>query len=250
MRRRREAMERMVPHTRRHFWSPDKLEKIIIKWKSFFFQSWNIFWFWKSSFSNVEIYFDGQPVVVKSMSRSPQAEPWIWFPANLFVSGHIFFSLSLSFFLSISLFVFGLDSKNVSESKKMKASSCKMPICVWLLIKTIIYLKWFCSYIGCEFESSCTPGGMMDTGCILELYRPYKVCSIAHVAKNVELKIEGHGWPLLFGLEIFFLRTLIEEWQGKPFDHRSVSVWPTFMNHWLTCVFRGILCSTNLHFTG
>ena len=27
MRRRREAMERMVPHTRRHFWSPDKLEK-------------------------------------------------------------------------------------------------------------------------------------------------------------------------------------------------------------------------------
>ena len=115
-----------------------------------FFECWNIFW-WATCSGEIH----EQKSTSWTLDLVPRKSLRFW---------PYFFSL----FLSISLFVFGLDSKNVSESKKMKAISSKMPICVWLLIKTIINLKWFCSYIGCEFVSSCTPGGMMNTGCILE----------------------------------------------------------------------------------
>ena len=47
---------------------------------------------------------------------------------------------------------------------------------------------------------------------------------------------------IFFWFGDIFLRTIIEEWQGKPFDHWSVSVWPTFMNHWLTRVSFGVFC--------
>ena len=93
-----------------------------------------------------------------------------------------------------------------------------------------IYWLWLCIKL--------QPRWMMDTGCILEaslFIDPLKYAQLLMLLKRW-IKDWRTLMTISFGLEIFFLRTIIEEWQGKPFDHWSVSVWPTFMNHWLTCV--------------
>ena len=66
----------------------------------------------------------------------------------------------------------------------------------------------------------------MDTGCILEASLFINLLKYAQLLMLLTLnqRLKDMDDHVFGGLEIFFLMTIIEEWQGKPFDHWSVSV--------------------------